>query len=215
MCFQEFCSILCIKMKCSIISLHAPSSNNICAFYLHFFDTSENIITISPYLINLSHRFFFHASCNCFLGSFFNLLYSFCFFSGIFFHFFICFFFLLCLILYPTVPPPHIYITFPVFLYPHYYLQAFSTPYLKDPHGSLWLSDIISVSLHSKKCSSLNFIFDLQASTLFSVFVSCLHQLSLDYAATPYVITLTFFINLRSSFPIMQKSILLLLNPEP
>ena len=55
MCFPEFCSILLIKIKCSIISSHASTSNNICTFHHHFFDKSENIISISTYLINLSY----------------------------------------------------------------------------------------------------------------------------------------------------------------
>ena len=129
MCFPEFCSIILIKIKCSIISSHAPFSNNICTFYLNLFDKSENIIRISIHLINLSHRFFFHSSSNCFMGSFLQSpVFILCFFSMIFCNFFMCFCFLLYLTLYPTVPPPCVYITFPVFL--------MSTPSLLDLHES-------------------------------------------------------------------------------
>ena len=135
--------------KCLIISSHATSSNNICAFHLHFSDQPENIIRISTYLIDPSHLFLFHGSSHCFLQS---PVFIFDFFSIIFCHCFMCFSFPLYPILFPLI---HHYVStlhFMYFIYPHTSSQAISTPSLKEPHKSWLLSNIIPLSLHSKSC---------------------------------------------------------------
>ena len=101
-----------IRATCSIISSYSLPPTMFVLLPNSFSLTLLNALSMFlPNSFFLSHRFFFHCYSNCFLKS---PVFIFFFFSGIICHFLTCFFFLLYLLLCPTLPPKRIYVSFPV-----------------------------------------------------------------------------------------------------
>ena len=131
MCFPEFYSILIKKSVPSLPHMHLQTTTSMKSIF-NIFEKNENIITISTYLINLSHCFFFHNSNNCFLGSLLQSpVFILRFISGIFFIYLYASFSFVSHPLLHCSTTMYLHCISYFFLYPHTSSQAFKTTFLK------------------------------------------------------------------------------------
>ena len=132
--------------------MHLPPTTSVLSIFI-FLTSHKALFGFLPISLIFITASSFIAIATTFLAAVFNLLYSFCASSVGLFVISLYASFLFCIS--SSTPLFHHYtftLYFLFFIYQHTSSQAFSTLSLKGPHKSLWLSDIMSLILHSNSC---------------------------------------------------------------